>query len=268
MLKSVFILILFFFLPLSGRGQEEVVKEPLSENGGRVIIKNSAGPNEAPAPQVAPPPDPAVIDPDNTGTAELEMERKKNMERALKNQQIAEAVAKPVLSPLEEIEKLGHKSLDIKALLDVKVIAIFQKSMREGLMSSMTQDQVKSMILDMTKDSNPFAHKIFVGFPRFLDFIADFLRDKEAFPSLLGILARKDDLKSYGYIWIAIFLLSLYIKTRIIKPKWHFLRRMYWSFCITLVMTTFSLFIFNSFFSEEIAPTISLITKHLIGSKT
>jgi hypothetical protein len=66
------------------------------------------------APQVTPP-DPAVIDPDNTGTAELEMERKKNMQRALRNQQAAEAVAKPILSPLEEIEKLGHKTLSIRA---------------------------------------------------------------------------------------------------------------------------------------------------------
>jgi hypothetical protein len=265
MLKSVFIFTLFLLLPLSGRSQGEVVKEPLSENGGKVIIQNSPAPSEAPAPQVTPP-DPAVIDPDNTGTAELEMERKKNMQRALRNQQAAEAVAKPILSPLEEIEKLGHKTLDMKALLDVKVIAVFQKSLREGLMSSMTHEQLKSMILEKSKDS--FAHQIFVGFPKFLDFIADILRDKEAFPGLLGILARKEDLKSYGYIWIAIFLLSLYIKSRIIKPKWHFARRMYWSFCITLVMTTISLYIFNSYFSDEIAPTISIVMKHLMGSKT
>ena len=190
---------------------------------------------------------------------EIENARQKNLEKMKLVETAAKPLAAPVLNPIEEMQRLGHKQLDAAALLDDKVLAIMQKTLRSGLLSKLSADEVRKMILDKARGSH--LEGMLNRFPKLLEFCVEMLRDKEALSGLMGIIMRKHDMKTYGYIWLAIFLFGLFIKYRIIKPKWPFFKRFRYSMSVNFVLSIISLYVFYSFFSKELAPTISIASK-------
>jgi hypothetical protein len=252
-MPKFFFLLILIFLSLPGFSQEETVKEPLSANGGQVTIRQSpdVSPNEVstltPAPN------------EDSDIREIENTRLKNLEKMKLVEKATKPLAAPMLNPIEEMQRLGHKQLDAAALMDDKVLAIMQKVLKEGLLSKLPAEEVRKMVLDKAKDSQ--LEGILNRFPKLLDFCVEMLRDKDALSGLMGILMRRNDLKTYGYVWLAIFLFGLFIKYRIIKPKWPFFKRFRYSMSVNFVLSLISLYVFYSFFSKELAPTISIISK-------
>lgn len=262
-----FLIVLFFaLLSLPGFSQEETetppaaestttTKEALSPGGGQVIIHGHA---EEPVESL-----PGSSDTRNEDAIvnELEAAREERLKKLQMVEKATEPLKDPIKNPLKELQELGHKQINAVALMDSKVQAVVQRLIKEGHMARISADALKAQIMTNVKGS--FWENILTRFPVLVDIFVEVVRNKEALGGLLGILIRKDDLKNYGYIWLAIFVFAALIKNRIIKPKWPFLKRMAFSMTISLVLTVTSLAIFYNFFSTELDPTLQIIGKHL-----
>lgn len=271
-MPKIFLFVLITLLSLPGLAQEgtqeplqnsdqptEIKKDPLTPGSGQVIIReNPDYPDENPE-ETGASLDPAVNE--DEAVKELEAAREKQLEKMQMIQKSTEAVAKPLVNPLADIKALGHNQLNAAALMDDKVVAILQKMIQDGHMARISHDDLKKQFLEKAKGS--FWEKIVTQFPALVEIAVEVIRSKEALGGLMGIMARKDDLKTYFYLWLAMFVFGAYFKHRVIKPKWPFLKRMAYSLSISLVLTSASLGIFYNFFAEELDPTISLISKHL-----
>lgn len=276
-MPKILILVLITLLSLPGFSQEgttepsataqtetpeqptEIKKEALTPGSGQVIIRGTPDtPDENPE-ETGISHDPSVNE--DATVEEIEAAREKQLEKMQMIQKTTEAVGKPLLNPLGEIQALGHNQLNAAALMDDKVVAILQKMIQEGHMGRISHDALKAQFAEKAKGT--FWEKVITKFPALLEIAVEVIRSKEALGGLLGIMARKDDLKTYFYMWLAIFVFGAYFKHRVIKPKWPFLKRMAFSLTISLVLTTASLSIFYNFFSEELSPTISIVAKHI-----
>jgi hypothetical protein len=253
-MPKFFFLFILIFLSLPGLCQEETVKEALSENGGQVTIRKSpdVSPTHSASPQ-------ALNPNEDSDIREIENARQKNLEKMKLVETAAKPLADPVLNPIEEMQRLGHKQLDAAALMDAKVLAIMQKTLRAGLLNKLPAEEVRKMILEKVKGSH--LEGVLSRFPKLLEFCVEMVRDKEALSGLMGIMMRKDDMKTYGYMWLGIFLFGLFLKYRIIKPKWPFFKRFRYSMSVNAVLSIISLYVFYSFFAKELAPTMSIISK-------
>jgi hypothetical protein len=261
---NFFFLSILISLSLPGFAQEGTVKEPLSANGGRVIIQGAPpapepAPTETPAAAATAPANPADIN-EEADVQELEADRQKRLEKINVIEATTAPLAEPTLNPLEEIKRLGHKQIDAAAMLDERVLAILQKTLKTGVMSKLPPEEVKKLIQEKFKNS--VLGGILTKFPIVLNILVDLMRDKEALAGLLGIMIRKPDLKEYGYICLALFVFGLFVKSRIIKPKWPFFKRLRYSMSVSLVLTSISFYLFYSYFGTEIGPTIAVISKH------
>ena len=253
-MPKFFFLFILISLSLPGVAQEEIVKEALSENGGQVTIRKS--PDVSPKDELSTPTTPPNEDSD---IREIENARQKNLEKMKLVETATKPLADPVLNPIEEMQRLGHKQLDAAALMDAKVLAIMQKTLRAGLLSNLPAEEVRKMILEKVKGSH--LEGVFNRFPKLLEFCVEMVRDKEALSGLMGIMMRKDDMKTYGYMWLGIFLFGLFLKYRIIKPQWPFFKRFRYSMSVNAVLSIISLYVFYSFFAKELEPTMSIISK-------
>jgi hypothetical protein len=270
MLK-IFSLFTILVFSLSGLAQGEYAKDPLTPNGGKVIIRGATPPTETVRPAQESPATVATPSPaagsdilptqEDHAVDELEKNRQKQMESYKKIDKAVEHLKDPILNPYEEIKKLGHKQIDAAALLDKRVIVILQKTFKDGLLTYVPEKEVRAMVL--VKANGTFLESLFAKFPKLIDLSVDLLRDKHAFHGLLGILLRKEDLKTYGYMWLAIFIFGLFVKRRLVKPKWKFMKRFSWNMSINLILSSISLFLFYEFFYVEITPTLNVIFKYL-----
>lgn len=219
---NFFLSVLIIFFSLSGFAQRGRELEPLSSEGGHVIIKGAAGEsavNHAPHPY-----------------------------------------EKPPLTALEKIHNLGYEELNAKTLMDPKVVAILKEEIDQGLMAALPEAEVKAHLMLQVKGSR--LESFLKKNPKILNAMVDFLRNKEALGGLLGIVARKNDLKKYGYFWLLMFTLTLLFKYRVIKPEWKFGKRFRWSMATNLVMSGICFYVFYGFFSRELTPTFQIIGKH------
>lgn len=250
MAKFPFVLF-FVLIALPGFSQEDN-----GGGGGRVIIRPTPGAEVTePVSEIVP-----ITDEDQAMIDAAEADRLKQIEK-IKAIEAATAPIAEAKSPLQQIHDLGYEQLDATALMDTKVIGILQETIRAGALAKTSDEDLKKLINEKVKST--WMESLPRRFPRLLSIISDVVRSKEAIPRLLGIMARKDDLKTYGYVWVVIFIFGIYIKSKLVKPKWDFSKRFKWKFVISSILGIINLAIFYSFFGEEIQPTFSIIGKHL-----
>ncbi len=249
-----FLTILFIaILSLPGFGQEETNVEPLTPGGGHVIIQNNP---DVPAPEA---PVEEVLSDDEMIVEEAEIDRQKQLDALQAAHAKAQPLVEPV-NPLDEIKKLGHEQIDAAAMMDDKVLAILQDVLKQGTMGKIPEIEVKNMIKEKTKGT--FAERVFKRFPSLLNISTDVLRDKDALSGMIGVMRRKQDLKTYGIIWLVILISGLFIKKKLVKPKWPFWKRFRTKLVINTCLSALSFYIFYSYFSEELQPTINIVAKH------
>ena len=250
-MPKILIVLFLVLIALPGFAQEEH-----DGGGGRVIIR------ETPASEITEP-EPEAIPEHDEDQAMIEAAQADRNEQLAKMKAVETATAPmaQAKNPLQQINELGYKQLDAAALMDDKVIAILQQTMRDGASLKTTDEELKNLIREKAKGT--FMENVFIRFPKLLNISSDVVRSKEAIPGLLGIMARKEDLKTYGYVWVVIFIFGIWFKGKVVKPKWDFGRRFKWKFCISTILGIINFTIFYSFFGTEIQPTLSIIGKHL-----
>lgn len=254
-----FVFIAFFALP--GLCQEETIKEPIIPGGGHVIIRNNpdAVPNTPPETTAPDAEVPVSLTEEEMLVEEAQLDRQKQLDSIQAVQNNTEPLTQP-MNPLDEIKKLGHEQIDAAAMMDDRVLAILQDVLKQGTMGKLAEADVKNMIREKVKGS--FLEKVLKRFPSLLNISSDILRDKDALSGLIGIMRRKEDLKTYGIIWIVLFFFGLFIKFKLVKPKWRFWKRFRWKFTINTCISALSFYLFYSYFSVELKPTIDIFAKH------
>jgi competence protein ComGC len=247
-MPKILLIVSILFLTLPGFGQEG--SGPADT--GKVIIRETPAPEEAPAA-------PAVIEED-ADLAELNAIRQKQLEKAKMLQKTTDPLKDPLGNPAEQLMKLTKGQISAAMLMDDKIQVALSRLFSEGYMSRASREETVKLLRERVKGS--FFEKIFLWFPSVLEISVDIVRDAAAMPGLIKILGRKDDLKTFGYIWIAIFIFGLLIKNRLIKPKWPFLKRRLCSLSISLPLYLATIYIFYSMFTQELVPTLAIVGKY------
>lgn len=246
-MPKIFLILSILLLSLPGLGQEE--SEPTQS--GKVIIRETAPTEERPAAPVAVEED-ADLD-------ELGAIRQKQLEKARLLEMSTDPLKNPLGNPAEQLMKLTKGQISAAMLMDDKIQAALSRMFSEGYMSQGSREETVKLLQKKVEGS--FLEKVFLWFPSLLQISVDIVRDAAAMPGLINILKRKDDLKTFGYIWIAIFIFGLLVKSRLIKPMWPFLKRWGYGLAIGLPLNLTTLYIFYSMFSDELAPTLAIMGK-------
>lgn len=241
MRSFLYFLLLFTSLSVFGQGSVEIYQVPQAEP--------KPSETEAPAPEAGS--DEALVD-------ELEKQRS---DRAKKFQEIGTIVPDEMFDPVAELKKLGHDNITPDIFLDEKVIPIFTRVFKENHLKNLPRDEVRATVLEKFK-GHPL-ERFFKRFPKVLEVFVDLLRDQDAFPSLLQIFKRKNDLKKYGYILLVMMIALFFLKRKFLPKTIPFYKRIPLSMLVSLGFLIFSLGYFYYTFRSETGPTVKVISSHL-----
>jgi hypothetical protein len=156
----------------------------------------------------------------------------------------------------DELQKLGHNSVDGAVLLDDKALELIKKALKNNPLQNSKPEEVRKLILDKY-EGKPIG-KFLEKSPRVLDTFVDILRYKKALSSLVGIFSRKEELRIYMYFWLGLLIGTWLFKKYIVKEK-SFLK----SIIISIFTSLLSLLVFYSMFYDELSPTVNIIAKHI-----
>lgn len=198
-------------------------------------------------------------DEDEQMLEKLEAEKAKQIEQAMKLQKATKPLQSPFANMNQQLEKMGLSSKG--SIFDEKTIAMLEQALAASPLYDMSSEQVRALILEKVK-GKPL-EKVFGYAPVLLDISVDVLRDRTALPSLLKVLRRKEDLKTYGYVWIGLVTLGFLIRWLVFSKKWSFMKRFTARTILSLALVSASLFVFYSTFQKEVDPTVKIFKRHL-----
>lgn len=241
----LFISILFILTSLSvfGQGSVEIYQVPQSE------------------PEVNEAETPVAVDPDSDEALINELEQQR-IDRAKKYEEIGTIVPDEMFDPMAELKKLGHENITPEIFLDEKVIPIFTRVFKENHLKDLPRDQVRATIMEKFQ-GHPL-ERFFKRFPRVLEVFVDLLRDPDAFPSLLQIFKRKQDLKNYGLILLGVMIALFFFKRKFIPKTIPFYKRIPLSILVSLGFLIFSFGFFYYTFKAETGPAVKVILSHIL----
>jgi hypothetical protein len=126
--------------------------------------------------------------------------------------------------------------------------------------ASMSREDVKKLLLERSK--NVKFGQMFEENPATLEFAVDILQDKHALPKFFGIIAKKDELKKYGFITIALIVISFILNFK--NKSGSLIKRIGKKLLITLGITFLSIMSFYFIFKEDITPAFNIFKKHFL----
>ncbi len=195
---------------------------------------------------------------------ELEDDRRKQMEAAVKLNEAREGLATEVQSIPDQLKKLGFEKIDSAALMNPEVVGLVQRMFKESDLRKKPPKEVRDIILENVK--NVSLGRFLMNNPRVMDCVVDVVRDQHAMSSLVGIFLRKADFKIYGGIWVCLFILGWLFKKIIFGKDWSAGKRFLLSFMVNICVACISLSLFYLMFEAELSPTAEIIFKHISKS--
>ena len=136
----------------------------------------------------------------------------------------------------------------------------FVAILKNNPLKLMEDEELKQKILSVTGDS--FAGKIVAESPNFLNGFVEWLKNDEALSALFGVLNRPDQMKKYGIMCIFYFIVAFILNLK--NNEGNLLKRLMMKICIMMGTSTLTLITFYLLFSENIKPTITIFSKHLL----
>lgn len=191
---------------------------------------------------------------------ELEADRREQTESAVKLNQVSDKVTASVLSAPEQLKKLGYETITPDALLNKDVVKLVQKMMKDSTLKNASHQEVRNLVLDKAKGKP--VEKFLNESPRVMNLIVDILRDPKALSSLVGLFLRRDDLKTYFFIWLSLMITAWAIKKYTFNKSWSGSRRFIMGLLVSLSATAISLTAFYNIFHAELSPTAEIVVKH------
>lgn len=179
-------------------------------------------------------------------------------EEIITEEDIIEAVPAPV-SPLQKIQDLGYKEIDLKALQDKEVVKILQEMFKDSPLAKMPREELRELIL--TQSEGKFFHGYLERSPKVIKTIIDILQDATALPALLGILLKKNELEIFFYLWIGLIITTWVIKRFWLKKKkkWSKGKKFMVSIMISLASSVVSISAFYYLFYDEVVPATKIV---------
>lgn len=169
------------------------------------------------------------------------------------------------ISSQDELKELGYDSITIWALMDERVIRYLQNGLKSGG-QDLPLETVKEIILEKAKGSA--FHDFLKNNPAFLNGLADLMRNRRAISSFLGLFLRKDDIRTFGFIWLCFLVMGWLIKKMFFKPEWPKWKHALLSVSVTLLVVYLTMFTFYHVFEKELSPSVKIIQKHYHSSRT
>jgi hypothetical protein len=154
------------------------------------------------------------------------------------------------------LDQLGFDKGGMEKLIQSQIDQ-FSKS---NPLSYMSKEQVQSMILSRV-EGTPIA-KILNDSPKIMDFIASFMTDKQALPSLISIAKRKRDLMNYGVFSLVCFIGAFFLSMQVGNYD-PFLKKIAKKMSIRALPMVLGFGLFYFMFKKELAPTVDLAMKTL-----
>jgi hypothetical protein len=191
---------------------------------------------------------------------EVDSERGKQVQTAVKIDEINIEAMKRVPNISEKLKKLGHESFSAVAMMDERVVQLSKEMLQNSPLPKMSETEVKNFILERSRGS--FFEHFLLERPEVLNCIVDLLRDEKALNSAIGLLLRKTDLKIYAGIWLGLMLLSWLFKQIFFNKKWPGSKVFMLGMIVNLTFTSISLTTFYNMFHDELSPGVSIIIKH------
>lgn len=156
-----------------------------------------------------------------------------------------------------ELNNAGFKSLEAKDLFNEKVVAIIKRAFQENRIGEQPLEIQHAIIMGAVKDQP--IEKVFLRYPKLLDVVTALIADKEAIPSLLNIILRKNDLKVFGWISLSLLISGFLLRKLITSRKAGFFKRLFIRTCLGLGIACTSMTIFYHMFEAEVSPTIRVV---------
>lgn len=243
-----------------GLSQEGEAKRP-EDLPQRVHIINSPSNETAPTNlETTSAPDAVNVEDDTVD--ELTRRRVEEAQAATKAHEASEKLKENVFNGPEELAKLGYQTLDAAALMDEKVIKVVQKMMDNSPLKGASRKEVVNLMFEKLQGQP--GEDFLRNNPRLLYAFADILRDDKAMPAVIGILARRDDLKIYLFIWLSLLITGMLIKRFYFKKqkKWSPTKQFLMGTALSLSITVISFSTFYNMFEKELSPAGKIIVQH------
>lgn len=174
--------------------------------------------------------------------------------------EVTKTIIDPAFNAAAELQKLGHESINARALADKRVILLIKRMLEHSRIDEVSPEVVKGLINEKLKDS--LLGSFLKSNPRIFSLLVDIMRDKRALVGLVEILIRRDDLKSYIHFWIAFLIAAWLLKKATFKKGWGRYRTLLMGMLVSLIITSVSLSVFYNTFHKELSPTLEIISRH------
>ncbi len=191
---------------------------------------------------------------------EVEYDRGKQVETAVKIDEMNKKTLKKIPNIAEKLKKLGHESFTAASMMDERVVQLAKDMLKESPFSKMPESEVKNFILERSRGS--FLEHFLLERPKVLSCVVELLRDERVLNSAIGLLLRKSDLKIYAGIWFGLMILSWLFKQIFFNKKWSRSKVFMLGMIVNLTFTSISLTTFYNMFHDELSPGVSIIIKH------
>lgn len=191
---------------------------------------------------------------------ELEAQRAKQTEVAVKLDQTSHKIADQTVQSLKNLKKIaesGVKEFDILKKEDREEL---KKVVNQNMLGTLPRDLVRSALLDKVKGTP--LEKVFELFPKLLDVIVDLARDKEAMLGIIGIVERSEDIKLFAYICIGLTICALIVRKLFIPKNGSWVRRALIRLGFNVAILSMNFGVFYTLFEQELGPVIAILKKH------
>ncbi len=148
----------------------------------------------------------------------------------------------------------GASALDI--LRDKKMRQSFINAFQNNPMAQLPREAVRPMLAEQLKKT-PWG-KVADRFPKFLDFMVDFMRDPRAVPQLVKMLDRTVAMRNCGIASIVLWILLLVVRKKVQGRRASFFRKLGYQLVFSLAFFAGSLAIFWATFEQELGPTVAI----------
>lgn len=201
------------------------------------------------------------VDEDEKLLNELASDKAKAAETATMIENSKQDFSSVASNTVTDLQNSGKISLDSFKTMDTKTVEFLRAKLKESHMGDVPAEKVRDLI--QSKCAGKPLGRLFERFPVLLDISVDMVRDAEAMPALLGIFLKREQLKTYFYVWLGLLILSIIIKRYLFPKKWHGFKKFSASFAMSLLFLMISLTTFYQLFKEELSPTVRVIAARM-----
>lgn len=186
----------------------------------------------------------------------LDDEAKARQDAPVETEELGLAINKDLLE-LQAALQGGKTTLDLvnDPVLRKKLISAYQNNP----MANLPRDVLKG-VLEEQIQKTPIKGLV-RAFPKLLDFLVDLMHHPRAMGQAVKVLDRLDDLKTCGYVSLALMVLVFILRKTLITKKTRFMKRVFIGLGTSMLMIGGSLGFLWYSFHEEFGPTMEVFKK-------